>query len=77
MDKTIHEHDSVVLLRDLPDQRLIAGDSGVVVYVYDNVPAYEVEFPNPGQSPRYIVVTVEARDVLKLQPASRPKQAVA
>lgn len=67
MDKTIHEHDAVVLLNDLPDTPLVAGDTGVVVYVYDNAPAYEVEFANPDGKPRFLVVTVEAPQLLKLQ----------
>lgn len=67
MDKTIREHDPVVLLRDLPDTPFVAGDTGVVVYVYDAAPSYEVEFANPAGEPRFLVVTVDARDLLKLQ----------
>jgi ATP-dependent exoDNAse (exonuclease V) alpha subunit len=40
----IREHDSVVLTRDLPAVGLVAGDVGVVVHVYGNGAAYEVEF---------------------------------
>jgi hypothetical protein len=68
MDKTIREHDTVVLLKDLAGSPFVAGDSGVVVYAYDNAPAYEVEFANPAGTPRFLVLTVEAKDVLKLQP---------
>lgn len=38
------EHASVVLLADLPESGLMAGDVGVVVHVYRNGEAYEVEF---------------------------------
>ena len=38
------------------------------VYAYDKAPAYEVEFANPEGKPRFLVVTVEAADLLKLQP---------
>lgn len=75
MDKNIGEHDSVALMRDLPDNQLVAGDSGVVVYVYKNDHAFEVEFSNPAGTPRFLVVTVEAADLLKLQPRTRMKRA--
>lgn len=77
MDKTIHEHDTVVLLRDLADESLVAGDTGVVVYVHDPAAAYEVEFANPLGKPRFVVVTVETKDVLKLQPRGHVVRTVA
>ena len=40
----VPEHASVVLLTDLPESGLMAGDVGVVVHVYRNGEAYEVEF---------------------------------
>jgi hypothetical protein len=40
----IREHDTVVLTRDLPSAGLVAGDVGVVVHVYADGGAYEVEF---------------------------------
>lgn len=67
MDRIIREHDSVVLLRDLKDSPFVAGDSGVVVYAYDNAEAFEVEFANPAGHPRFLVLTVPAADLLKLQ----------
>jgi ATP-dependent exoDNAse (exonuclease V) alpha subunit len=76
MDKIIREHDSVVLLRNLPDESLMAGDTGVVVYIYDNAPAFEVEFPNPAGKPRFLVVTVKAQDLLKLQPRGSARTTV-
>jgi hypothetical protein len=40
----IEELARVVLTRDLPDEKLQAGDAGTVVYVYRGGVAYEVEF---------------------------------
>jgi hypothetical protein len=40
----LSEHDTVVLLTDLPANDLVAGDVGVVVHVYPGGKAYEVEF---------------------------------
>lgn len=40
----ITEHAPVVLLADLPESGLMKGDVGVVVHVYRNGEAYEVEF---------------------------------
>ncbi|HWA22923.1 MAG TPA: DUF4926 domain-containing protein [Caulobacterales bacterium] len=34
----------VVLTRDLPDEKLSAGDVGTIVHAYTNGAAYEVEF---------------------------------
>jgi len=39
----IREHDRVVLLADVPDSGLKAGDVGTVVHVYSGGAAYEVE----------------------------------
>ncbi len=40
----IREHDQVVLTGDLPALSLEAGDVGIVVHVYGDHQAYEVEF---------------------------------
>ncbi len=40
----IKEHENAVLTVDLPSTGLMAGDVGVVVHVYENAKAYEVEF---------------------------------
>lgn len=40
----IHEHDTVVLTRDVPEHKLRSGDVGAVVHVYEDGKAYEVEF---------------------------------
>jgi len=41
---TLHEYDVVRLRRAYPEHKLEAGAIGAVVMVYDNPPAYEVEF---------------------------------
>jgi hypothetical protein len=38
------EHDSIVLLQDLPEDGLKAGDIGTVVHVHKGGAGYEVEF---------------------------------
>lgn len=45
MTNPIRELDTVVLLRDVPEAGLHAGDLGAVVLVYPD--AYEVEFVGP------------------------------
>ncbi|OIO42810.1 MAG: DUF4926 domain-containing protein [Nitrospirae bacterium CG_4_9_14_3_um_filter_41_27] len=40
----IKEHDRIVLLKDIPDEGLHAGDVGTVVHVYRYGEAFEVEF---------------------------------
>lgn len=40
----IHELDTVVLVKDQPDEGLVKGDMGAVVLVHDGGKAYEVEF---------------------------------
>ena len=40
----INEHDCVVLLQDLPEERPQAGDVGTVVHVHRGGEGYEVEF---------------------------------
>ena len=40
----MNEHDRVVLLKDLPDAGLAAGDVGTIVHVYADLAAFEVEF---------------------------------
>ena len=38
------EHDRVVLVNDVPGERLTAGDVGTIVHVHAGGRAYEVEF---------------------------------
>jgi len=40
----IAEHDRIVLIKDLPQENLRAGDVGTVVFVHAHGVAYEVEF---------------------------------
>jgi hypothetical protein len=40
----IKEHDRVVLLKDVPEEELRAGDVGTVVHIYRHGEAFEVEF---------------------------------
>ena len=64
--RVINEHDRVALLVDLAGTPLTVGDCGVVVFVHGEGEAFEVEFPNPAPSPRYLVQTVEPQQLLKL-----------
>jgi hypothetical protein len=55
----IKEHERAVLTVDLPEHGLKAGDVGVVVHIYRDGAAYEVEFFTlDGQT--FDVITVEA-----------------
>lgn len=40
----MNEHDRVVLLKDVPNAGLAAGDVGTIVHVYSDHAALEVEF---------------------------------
>ncbi len=62
---TIHEHETVVLTRDVPEHGLRAGDVGAVVHVYDNGKAYEVEFVT-GAGQTLAVETFEPSDIRPL-----------
>ncbi len=73
----IKEHEQVVLTADLPEYDLKAGDVGVVVHIYSDGEAYELEiFALDGRT--LDVVTVEAalvrpvsrRDVLHVRERS-------
>lgn len=58
----IKEHDQVVLTTDLPEYNFHAGDVGVVVHIYSDGRAYEIEFfALDGRT--LDVVTVEAAQV--------------
>ncbi len=58
----IKEHDRVVLTVDFAEAQLRAGDVGIVVHVYRDGAAYEVEFFTlDGQT--LDVITVEAGQV--------------
>jgi hypothetical protein len=58
----INEHEQVVITTDLPEHDLKAGDVGVVVHIYQDGKAYELEiFALDGRT--LDVVTVEAQHV--------------
>jgi hypothetical protein len=62
----IKEHDRVVLKKNVPGERLKAGDVGTVVHVYDKRRAYEVEFLTlDGET--VAVTTLEAGQVRPVQ----------
>ncbi len=58
----IDEHSRVVLLKDLPQNELEAGDVGTIVHIYSDGKAYEIEFVALDGHTR-AVCTVEALDV--------------
>jgi hypothetical protein len=63
----IHEYDRVVFTKDMADYHLAAGDVGMVVHVYKDGAAFEVEvFTLDGQT--FDVVTVEAMLVRPVTP---------
>ena len=43
-ESMIKEHDCVVLIQDLPEEELQAGDMGTVVHIHQGGAGYEVEF---------------------------------
>jgi hypothetical protein len=58
----IKEQDCVVLTKNLPEERLEAGDVGTVVHIHKDGAAYEVEFVTlAGRT--VAVATVEASDL--------------
>ena len=58
----IKEHDCVVLTKNLPEERLEAGDVGTVVHIHKDGAAYEVEFVTlAGRT--VAVATVRASDL--------------
>jgi hypothetical protein len=61
-DPMIDELDLVVLKRDLPTERLAAGDVGTVVLVHQQGEGYEVEFTTLSGD-TVAVVTLDASDV--------------
>lgn len=58
----MNEHDTVVLVRSLPDHGLEAGDVGSIVHVYDAGNGFEVEFV-AGSGATVAVVTLQADDI--------------
>jgi hypothetical protein len=61
----IKEHDCVVLTKNLPKNKLEAGDIGTVVHIHNGGIAYEVEFMTlAGET--VAIVTVDASQVRAL-----------
>ena len=58
----MNEHDTVVLVRSLPDHGLEGGDVGSIVHVYDAGKSFEVEFV-AGSGATLAVVTLDAADI--------------
>lgn len=63
----IQEHDTVVLVRDLPALGLKQGDVGAVVHIYDDETAMEVEFVSGAG----ITVGVETLKLEDVRPLAR------
>ena len=57
-----NEHDTVVLVRSLPDLGLQSGDAGSIVHVYDAGKGFEVEFV-AGSGATLAVVTLHTNDI--------------
>jgi uncharacterized protein DUF4926 len=60
--KVIKEHDRVVLKKNLPAEKLRAGDVGTIVHIYSDAHAYEVEFVTL-EGRTAAVLTIDATDV--------------
>ncbi len=58
----MREPDSIVLVRDLPEHGLEAGDVGTVVRVYGKGEGYEVEFVG-GEGETVVVITLGREDI--------------
>ena len=58
----IRELDNVVLMRDMPQYGLQAGDVGTVVHVYKQGEGFEVEFVG-GEGATVAVVTLRREEV--------------
>lgn len=67
----IQEHDSVVLLENLPSAKLEAGDVGVVVHVYPDGVAFEVEFLTLGGE-TVAIETLKAQQIRPTQSREIP-----
>lgn len=74
----IREHDRIVLLADVPERGLKAGDVGTVVHVYSGGAGYEVELMTlTGET--VAVLTLSADQVREVRPGevahARPRAA--
>jgi hypothetical protein len=56
MDDTLNLLDTVVTVSNFPEHKVLAGDVGAIVEIYDTPSlAYEVEFVNPGGNTRALL----------------------
>jgi len=58
----VHELDTVVITRDLPERGIVAGDIGVVAHLYADARGVEVEFVS-GEGTTIAVETLSAEEV--------------
>jgi hypothetical protein len=63
----IHDHDGVLLTRDLPEHGLKAGDIGTIVSIHQEGAGFEVEFVTFNGT-TVAVVTLAAKDVRPIGP---------
>lgn len=69
MAPLIKDLDIVALLRDLPEEGLVAGQTGTVVLTHGQGEAFEVEFPLGGR--KFHVASIARADLLKLHDPAR------
>ncbi len=62
----IKEHDTIVLNKNIVEHKLIIGDIGTVVTIYNSGEAYEVEF-NTLQGNHISVVSLYAHDIREIR----------
>jgi hypothetical protein len=65
------EHDVVVLTRDLPEEKLVTGDLGTIVAVYQGGAGFEVEFMTL-DGDTVAVATIAADGVREIRPTEMP-----
>jgi len=75
MTADLKELDVVALLRDVPEENLVAGQTGTIVLVHGDGEAFEVEFPMDHR--KYTVATVRRDHLLKLYNVGVPSRATA
>jgi hypothetical protein len=62
----MREHDRVVLTVDVPGEKLVAGHVGIVVHIYGEGGAYEVEFGSLDDK-TIAIVTLERSQVRQVE----------
>ena len=63
----MREHDSVVLLRDLNNEGLKAGDVGTIIHIHNVGEAFEVEFVTM-MGRTVAIATISATDLRPVNP---------